>query len=113
MCIRDSSESVSGEYWHDVAKSLSQLESYNNTVFWRIIGIEDDETPQLVLDLENEVAVGGSYRKELQIIDSDTGDIIKQVDAERSREIKIEMPSFAIPRCYEIASYPIRHSRCV
>ena len=104
------SESVSGEYWHHVAKSLSQLESYNNTVFWRIIGIEDDETPQLVLDLENEVAVGGSYRKELQIIDSDTGDIIKQVDAERSREIKIEMPSFAIPRCYEIASYPIRHS---
>ncbi len=104
------SENVSGEYWHHVAKSLSQLESYNNTVFWRIIGIEDDETPQLVLDLENEVAVGGSYRKELQIIDSDTGDIIKQVDAERSREIKIEMPSLAIPRCYEIASYPIRHS---
>lgn len=104
------SENVSGEYWHHVARSLCQLESCSNTVFWRVIEIEGDETPQLILDLENEFAAKGSHRKQLQIIDSDTGDIIKQVDAERSHEITVEMPSLAMSRCYEIASYPIRHS---
>ncbi len=104
------SENVSGEYWHHVSRSLCQLESCSNTVFWRVIGIEGDETSQLILDLENKFAAKGSHRKQLQIIDSDTGDIIKQVDAERSHEVTIEMPSLAMSRCYEIASYPIRHS---
>jgi hypothetical protein len=105
----DISDSVSKEYWHQVAESLSRLESCTNSVLWRIIGVEHNNTPRLILDLENNATSQDSHQKLIHIVDCETGDIIKQIDAMGSREARIEMPVSAAARRYEIMAYPMQH----